>query len=112
MKLKPFIVIIFVIFSFSLTGCQQSDKFNSKAIEKPIGTVLSTPDKIIIYNKDKSKELDKNDSRFGKIVELTNKRFHSKLSTALDIIDEGNSTSINRDGYGIEFIFLMSMNYL
>jgi hypothetical protein len=105
MRFKRFIVIIFVIFCFSLTGCQQSDKFNAKAIGKPIGAVLSTPDKIIIYNKEKSKELDKNDSRFGKIVELTNKRFHSKLSAALDIIDESNSTSIIRDGYGIEFIY-------
>lgn len=105
MKFKRFIVIIFFIFCFSLTGCQQSDEFNAKAIGEPIGTVLSTPDKIIIYNKEKSKELDKNDSRFGKIVELTNKRFHDKLSTNLDIIDESNSTSINRDGYGIEFIY-------
>lgn len=105
MKLRQSIVIFIVLFCISLVGCQQSDKVNSKEIGKSIGTVLSRPDKIIIYNKEKSKELDNNDVKFDKIVELTNKRFHDKLSTALDVIDESNSTTIVRDGLGIEFIY-------
>lgn len=105
MKLRKYTIIIFILFCFSLTGCQQPDKVIGKEIGKPIGTVLSNPDKIIIHDKEKAKELDKNDERFDKIVEMTNKRFHSKLSTALDIIDESSSTNVIRDGLGVEFIY-------
>lgn len=104
MKSKHSLLILFV-FCFSLIGCQQSDNINGKAIGKPLGTVLCKPDKIIIYNKEKSKELDKNDTRFDKIVELTNERFHNKLSTGLDIIDESSSANVIRDGLGVEFIY-------
>jgi hypothetical protein len=88
MKAKQAVFITFILFCFLLVGCQQSDKVNGNEIGKPMVAVLSNPDKIIIYNKEKFKELDKDDAKFDKIVELTNKRFHSKLSTSLDIIDE------------------------
>jgi hypothetical protein len=95
----------------TFVGCSQSDKINGKQIGKLIENVLSMPDKIIISNNNTSKELDKTNSDFKKIVELTNSRFHSKLSTSLDIIDDETMESIRKDGLGMEFIYSNEQNF-
>jgi len=102
---KTFRLFSLVTLCFFLVACTQTDTINGKQIGKPLGNVLSTPDKIIFYNKDNRKELDKTDENFNKIVDLTNKRFHNKMSTAQDIIQDDGSGVINRDGLGVEFIY-------
>ncbi|MDD7794150.1 hypothetical protein [Clostridium sp. 'White wine YQ'] len=107
MKLKITSLLIVFVFCISFIGCtkSQSDKINGKQIGKPLENALSTPDKIIIYNNNTSKVLDKTNSDFKKIVDLTNSRFHNKLSTAKDIIDDTTMESIKKDGLGMEFIY-------
>lgn len=94
-----------LIFCISLVGCTQSDKVNGKQIGKELKNILLAPDRIIIYSNGNSKELDKNSSEYKKVVELTEKRFHDKISTALDIIDDSVITGIRKDGLGMEFIY-------
>ena len=96
MKLKLTLILMLFIFCLSLIGCDQSNKRK----------VLAVPDKIMINNEGKLKELDKTNSQFKKIVELTNSRFGNNLSRALDIIDDTiMENSIYKDGLGIEFIY-------
>lgn len=105
MKLKVYSLMIVIIICFSLIGCSQSDKVNKEEIGKQLENVLSTPDKIIIHNQNSVKELSKNNPEFKKIVELTNKRFHDKLTTIKDIINDKSMEDIYKDGVGIEFIY-------
>ncbi|WP_238886250.1 hypothetical protein [Clostridium sp. YIM B02551] len=105
MKLKFTSLIMFFMLCMSFVGCTQSDKINGEQIGKNIENALSIPDKIIIYNKNTPKELNKTNSEFKKIVDLTNSRFHSKLSTSQDIIDDTIMENIQKDGLGMEFIY-------
>ena len=105
MKYKLTSLLIVFVLCMSFIGCTQSDKINGKQIGKTIENALSMPDKIIIYNNNTLKEIDKTNSDFKKIVELTNSRFHNKISTAQDIIDDTAMESIHNDGLGMEFIY-------
>lgn len=105
MKLRIVSLLMVLIFCISLVGCTQSDKINGKQIGKELKNVLQTPDKIVIYSNVGSKELDKNSSEFKKLVELTENRFHDKLSTVQDIIDDSTMSDIRKDGLGIEFLY-------
>ena len=105
MKLKAFSFVMAIMLCFSLTGCSESKDPNERRIGKQLKNVLSTPDKIIIYREGSTKEVDKNSSQFKKIVELTNSRFHDKLATALDMINDKAMENIHKDGLGIEFIY-------
>lgn len=105
MKFKYSILIVLGVLCISLISCKKVDKTSGYEIGKDIGNVLDIPDKIIIYNREENQGLDKNDSSFNEIVNLTNKRFHSEVSTALDMIEDNNSEKIVRDGIGVEFIY-------
>lgn len=105
MKLRLASTIIFLLFCISLVGCTQADKINGKQIGKQIKNVLPTPDKIIIYSSGGAKELDKKTPEYKKVLELTEKRFHDKISTALDIINDSTMEDIRKDGLGMEFIY-------
>jgi len=105
MKLRLVSLFIVLLFCISLVGCIQVDKINVKQIGKELKNVLQTPDKIIIFSNVGSKELDKNSSEFKKIIELTQKRFHDKVSTTQDIIDDSTMSGIRKDGSGIEFLY-------
>ena len=105
MRLKVSSLVIFIMICFSVVGCTQSNKINENQIGKELRNVLSMPDKIVIHYEGNIQELDKTNSQFKKIVELTNSRFHNKLTTAKDIIDDKVMESTYKDGLGIEFIY-------
>lgn len=105
MKSKVFYLIIVIIICFSFIGCTQPNNVNKNQIGKQLKNLLPTPDKIIIYSQGSSKKIDTTNPEFKKIFELTNNRFHDKLSTAKDIIDDKVMESIHKDGLGIEFIY-------
>lgn len=106
MKLKKLIIVLILLLCGSFVGCSTDDEINGNLIGKPIGNVLAEPDRIIIYSKGTAvKKLDKNSSELKKLVNLTSSRFHSKLSTAKDIINEDIMTRKKADGLGIEFIY-------
>lgn len=106
MRTKTFLLLfISSVFCLSLIGCSQSDTINGKQLGKPLRNVLSIPDRIILYNQGTQKEIDKSSDNFKKILDLTNKRFHDKLSTARDIIDDNGVGAMNKDGIGLEFIY-------
>ncbi|MBL4931225.1 hypothetical protein [Clostridium paridis] len=107
MKLKITSLLMIFAFCISFIGCtqSQSDNINGKQIGKNIENALSMPDKIIIYSNNTSKVLDKTNSDFKKLVDLTNSRFHNKLSTSQDIIDDTTIESMKKDGLGMEFIY-------
>ena len=95
----------------SFVGCSTDDEINGNLIGKPIGNVLAEPDRIIIYNEGAAvKELDKNSTELKKLVNLTNSRFHSKLSTVKDIINEDIMARKKADGLGLEFIYSKEQN--
>lgn len=106
MKLRTISTVLLFTLIILLISCDPSSA--NKQIIKP---VLSMPDQIIIHNKDKSQTLDKNNDIYDKVLELTNSRFHDKLSTALDIIDENNADALIRDGIGIEFIYSKEQDF-
>ena len=102
MKQRFAVLLTFFMSSIFLVSCTQSAKINSDQRK----SILSMPDKIIIYNENNpKKELNSSDSQFKKIVELTNNRFESKLSIVKDIIDDTTMKDIFNDGLGIEFIY-------
>lgn len=105
MKFKSSFLIVFLLFCISLIGCTQTDKINGNQIGKELKSVLPTPDKILIYSNGNTKELDKDSSEYKKVVQLTEKRFHNKLSTATDIIDDSTINDMRKDGLGIEFLY-------
>jgi hypothetical protein len=111
LRLKTFSFMLFIIiglflFGFSLSNKSSEDRINGKQIGNEIKDVLTLPDKIVIYSEGTQKELDKTDPRFTKVVKLTNGRFHNKLSTVQDIIDDDAINNIQKDGLGIEFVYL------
>jgi len=105
MKLKITSLLMIIVICMSVIGCTQSDKISTEQIGKPVGNIIAVPDKIIIHNISNSKELDKTNPELKNIVKLTNSRFHDKISTAKDIIDDTQMQSIFKDGLGIEFIY-------
>lgn len=105
MKFKSIFLIALVLFFISFMGCIQTDKINGKQIGKGLKSVLPKPDKILIYSNGNTKELDKDSSEYKKVVQLTEKRFHDKLSTAKDIIEDSTMNDIRKDGLGIEFLY-------
>ena len=66
---------------------------------------MKAPDKILIHSNGTTKELHKDSSEYKKVVQLTEKRFHDKLSTAQDFIDDSTMDGIKKDGLGIEFLY-------
>ncbi|GKU26686.1 hypothetical protein [Clostridium folliculivorans] len=102
MRLKNFIMIFLLTISMLLISCYHSS--DNIQIVKSIKPVLSMPNQIILHNKGKSETLDKNGDNYNKILELTNNRFHDKISTALNIIDD-TSNEVIRGGLGVEFIY-------
>ena len=104
-KLKLTSLLMVFVVCMCFIGCTESDKINGKLIGKSIENALAMPDKIIIYNKNTVKEIDKTNSEFKKILQFTNSRFHNKLSTAQDIIDDTKMESIRKDGLGMEFVY-------
>jgi len=66
---------------------------------------LNSPDKIFVYYKENKIEIDKNDSNFAKIVELTKERVNVKLDEAKDEVDDKTIVDMHKDGIGIEFIY-------
>ena len=64
MKFKLASLLVIFLLCMSFIGCTQADKINGKQIGGNLGNVLSMPDKIIIYNNNTSKELDKTNPQF------------------------------------------------
>lgn len=95
-KLLPLFIIMVVVVSFVFCG-------RTKYIQ--------APDKIVVYNKGISKEIDKNSPEFSKIVELTQKRFHKRLSTARDGIDNEYIERAIKNELGIEFIYYSEQEF-
>ena len=105
MKLKALSLVMAMVICISFIGCAETKGPNENQIGKQLNNILSTPDKIVIHSMGKTKELDKNSSQFKKIVQLTNGRFHDKLSTIKDVIDDKIMEDTYKDGLGIEFIY-------
>ena len=86
-----FMTIILISISVSIN--------NSKAI-------IPSPDKIILYNLGKSKELKKGDKEFDKIITLTNDRVDiKKLSTVKDTVNNEFITGKKSIVLAVEFIY-------
>lgn len=88
-----------IIFSLSLivlmTGCNSS-------VEK----IIPSPNKIVIYFDNKSKEIKPEDTSFEKIVDLTNKRIDvSEISTIKDGVNEEYVNELKQEKLSIEFIY-------
>lgn len=105
MRFKSIFLIALVLFFISFIVYTQTDKINGKQIGKGLKSVLPKPDKTLIYSNGNTKELDKDSSEYKKVVQLTEKRFHDKLSTAKDIIEDSTMNDIRKDGLGIEFLY-------
>lgn len=105
MKFKFFSLATILIFCMGFMACTQADKINGKQIGKVLQNTLAAPEKIVIYDKGSTKEISISNAQFNKIVELTNKRFHDKLSTASDVINDSTMGDIRKDGLGIEFFY-------
>jgi hypothetical protein len=94
------IIIISMLFTLLLNGCASS------IIENDSKTVFVSPDKIILYNLGKSKELKKGDKEFEKIIVLTNDRIDIKeLAPIKDTINEDTITGKKSRVMGVEFIY-------
>jgi hypothetical protein len=109
LKIGRFLLLI-TAFSLIPFGCAHSeitneDKIYGIQIGKELKNVLTPPDKIILYAYGTQKEIEKSDPRFAQIVDMTNKRFHNKLSTAKDMIDDEAMEHLRKDGLGVEFIY-------
>jgi hypothetical protein len=109
LRIKRFLPLTIVL-TLVLVGCTQTDiadgdKIHGKQIGKELKNVLNPPDKMILYVDGTSKEIVKSDARFVQIVDLTNTRFHDKLSTVNDIVDDDAMEYIRKDGMGIEFVY-------
>jgi hypothetical protein len=101
---KKFIVNIMLITSMLLVllvnGCTNSvSQNNSKAI-------FSNPDKIILYNLGKSKEVKKGDKEFKEIIKLTNDRIDiKKLAPVKDKVSDEIITGKKGRVLAVEFIY-------
>lgn len=93
--LKRILFFVIIVMCMVFVGCGSSNK-----------AILATPDKIIIYNKEHHKELDKNNKDFNTIVKLTNQRFKDKIYIVQDIINDNIMSDIRKDGIGLQFIYL------
>jgi len=94
------IVITSILFIFLFNGCTNSvSENNSKEI-------LPNPDKIILYNLGKSKEVKKGDKEFEEIIKLTNNRIDiKKLSPVKDTINDDIITGKKSRVLAVEFIY-------
>ena len=93
MKKKDFILLVLVILFISIFFYFRNER------------VISTPDKIIIHDKDKLTEVAKDSSEFNEIVKLTKHRFNSHIIVVKDDIDDETMQYMFQDGVGIEFIY-------
>lgn len=93
-----FILSVFIVLSISLIGCS-----NEKG--KDIENVLSIPNKIVIYKNGTTIDVENTRKEYKSIFELTNSRFHDKMSTAQDSIDDSSIEYMKKDGIGVEFIY-------
>lgn len=98
-------LIISILFIILANGCTKSvSKNNSEAI-------ISSPDKIILYNLGKSKEVKKGDKEFDKIINLTNARIDiKKVSTVKDIVNDKFITGKKSIVMAVEFIYNKEQN--
>lgn len=81
-------------------GCKKATDQNESQ------SLLNLPDRVILYDGGRSKEVNKDDKEFAKIVKLTNERIDSKkLSTTLDIIDDEIIDRKKREVIAVEFIY-------
>lgn len=95
MKKNTLILILLCIIMTITIGCGEKKKY-----------VISSPDKIIIYKEGIAKIIDKNDSKFNKIIGLINKRFdNAALSETLAGMRDGTLSDIKNNKLSIEFIF-------
>lgn len=113
MKFKSSLLIIILILCVFFVGCTKNDEISGNEADNINGTnignelknVLPAPDKILIYSNGKTKKLDKNSSEYKKVVQLTEKRFHDKICSCQDIINDSIMKFMRRDGLGIEFLY-------
>lgn len=89
-----------MLFIFLANGCTKSvNQNNSKAI-------IPSPDRIMLYNLGKSKEIKKNDKEFDKVISLINDRIDiKKLSTVKDTVDDGFIGAKKNTVMAVEFIY-------
>jgi len=94
------ILITSMLFILLFNGCTNSvSENNSKAI-------FPNPDKIILYNLGKSKEVKKSDKEFEEIIKLTNNRIDiKKLSPVKDTINDDIITGKKSRVLAVEFIY-------
>lgn len=93
-------LITSILFLFLANACTKSVNQNNSKV------IISSPDKIILYNLGKSKEVKKGDKEFDKIINLTNDRIDTKkLSTVKDIIDDEFIAKKKNRVMAVEFIY-------
>ena len=87
-----FLIIINALFCFA--GC--SNTVNT----------LAVPDKILIFSNGKQEEIDKNNSKFNEIINLTNNRFNKKNAVIKEGVSDDLVSMKNEVKLGIEFLYL------
>lgn len=113
MKVKSSFLIIILILCIFFVGCTQTDEVSGSETDEINGTnignelknVLPAPDKILIYSNGNTKELYKDSSEYKKVLQLTEKRFHDKICSCQDFINDSIMKGIRKDGLGIEFLY-------
>lgn len=95
---KVTIGCIFLCFLF-LVGCSNKNDENTSTI--------NTPDKIIVYKDGNQEEIEKSNSNFNKIAELTNDRIDKKnISVVKDGVDIDKFVKESmKNNLGIEFVY-------
>lgn len=88
-----------VLFSLFLAGCNNQ--------EKEVSSIINTPDKIIVYKEGNQEEIEKSNSNFNKIAELTNDRIDKKnISVVKDGVDIDKFVKESmKNNLGIEFVY-------
>lgn len=95
---KAFIVCLAMAFlTLSFFGCDNKNNSN---------VTIATPDKIIIYYNNQSKEIDNTNDEFKYIVKLTNERFSKeKLVMVQDIVTNEFVDNLKKEQLSIEFVY-------
>lgn len=87
-----FLILINTLFCF--TGC--SNTVNTIAV----------PDKILVFSNGKQEEIDKNNSKFNEIINLTNNRFNKKNAVIKEGVKDDLISMKDEVKLGIEFLYL------
>lgn len=98
MARKISLILLFIMISIFATACKKET------------TILSYPEKIIIYRNGTKQVLKQSNPSFKNIIMLTNKRFNNIYTDTIDV-DDKCIQKAKDDGIDIEFIYAQEQEF-